>query len=299
MDTILIDTFIDVARSGSFASTAKKRDVDPSSISRSIASLEKHLGARLFQRTTRSLTLTEAGALYLKRVEPICYELIRAEEEINSVQQQLKGRIRFSTSVAFGQACIVPLLPDLRKEYPELEIDIKLDDRNIDIIDEQLDFAIRLNKTADNRFIRSCLKTTKYHVCATPEYICRHDEINVPEDLIHHQSIVFDLPNYRNKWSFMDVKKEVREIAVKSQVLLSNALAIKDCTLQGLGISLLADWLVDDEIKAGKLVNLFPEYQVSADNFDTGIWIIYPERSFLPTKTRITVDFIKSRLSHK
>ncbi|TDF39296.1 LysR family transcriptional regulator [Alteromonadaceae bacterium M269] len=296
MDTNLLHIFIDVVNSGSFANAAKKRLVDPSSISRSVAMLENHLGACLFHRTTRKITLTEAGEIYLKRIEPICDELARAKEDINLAQQQLKGCIRFSTSVAFGQTCIIPLMSEFKKLYPDLEVDIRLDDRNLDLIDEQLDFAIRLNKTADNRFIRSRVRTSNYRVCATPDYVTHHPSIEIPDDITKHQLIVFNLPNYKSKWGFKNDRGDIKDVAVKGKMTMSNALAIRDCTLQGLGVSLMADWLVDEDIASGKLIHLMPEYQVSADNFDTAIWIVYPERAFLPTKTRVTIDFIKERL---
>ncbi|MAQ23347.1 MAG: LysR family transcriptional regulator [Pseudomonadales bacterium] len=299
MDTEILHIFIDVVHAGSFANAAKKRNQDPSSISRAIAALETQLDARLFHRTTRSITLTDAGRIYLARVAPICDELARAEDEIRSAQQQIKGRIRFSTSVAFGQTWIVPLLPELRQQYPDLEIDMNLSDRNLDIIDERLDFAIRLNKVSDNRFIRSRLKDTKYRVCASPDYIKNNSRIGSPEQLSDHQLIVFDLPNYKDKWRFKCGRKKIKVIDVYGQITLSNALAIRDCTLQGLGISLLADWLVDNDIASGKLINLFPEHEVSAEDFDSGIWVIYPERAFLPTKTRVTIDFIRAKLAQK
>lgn len=296
MNIDILELFVDVSRSGSFANTAKKRDLDPSSVSRSIASLETYLGVRLFRRTTRRLSLTEAGAIYLKRIEPICDELTNAREEVLSVQQRLDGRIRFSTSVSFGQACILPLLPELRKKYPKLDVELKLDDRSLDLIDEQLDFAIRLSKTADNRFVRSRLKTTHYRVCVAPEYLRQAKKITKPRDLSDHPAIVFDLPNYKSTWCFRSQNKEQAEVSVSANVTLSNALAIRDCTLRGLGVSLLADWLVDEDIQKGKLIQLFPEYKVSADNFDTAVWVVYPERAFLPTKTRLTIDFIRERL---
>jgi len=296
MDTNLLEIFIDVVRTGSFAKTASKRNVDPSSISRSIAALEQQLNTRLFQRTTRSITLTESGELCLKRIEPICEELTKVKEDIHDLQDQIKGRVRFSTSVAFGQACIVPILPSLKAQYPDLEIDIKLDDRNLDIIDEQLDFAIRLNKTADTRFIRTRVRQSKYYVCAAPSYLNQHKKITNPKDIKDHQLIVFDLPGYRSQWHFISRKNEKSHIEIDGQLTLSNALAIKECTLQGMGISLLADWLVADDIAKGNLINIYPEFQVSADNFDTAIWIIYPERAFLPSKTRVTIDYIRKSI---
>ena len=297
MDIELLHTFIEVANAGSFAKAAKDRNMDPSSISRAIATLEQHVGARLFQRTTRNMSLTEAGMLYLARITPICEELERAQNDVTAMQGQLKGTIRFTTSVSFGQACIVPLLKLFREQYPDLQLELSLNDANIDLITEQIDLAIRLNKSADNRFIRTLLRPSHYKVCATPDYLKQHPDISDPHDIQRHQCLLLNLPRYREKWTFINSKDERSDIPVNGHITLSSAMALKECTKDSLGIALLADWLIEKEIASGELIDIFPNHAVSAANFDTAIWLVYPNRAFLPTKTRLLIEFLKEYLA--
>lgn len=296
MDIELLHTFLAVTEKGSFAAAAKDANVDPSSVSRAIATLENQLGARLFQRTTRSLNLTEAGYLFLARAKPICDELEIATEEIANLQQKITGKLRISTSVAFGQACILPHLAEFREVYPDLQIDLKLSDQNLDLITDQIDLAIRLNPFSDNRFIRSRIKQTRYRVVASKTYLSAHSDITEPSDLTDHQCLLFDLPQYQDYWNFKDSTGQLEQIPIQGNLTISNALAIKECAINGLGIALLADWMVEQDIHDGHLIDIFPTHEVSAEEFDTGIWIIYPDRAFLPTKTRVMIDFLKDKL---
>ena len=296
MEIDLLRIFLSVTNKGSFAAVAKERNVDPSSISRAIASLEGQLGTRLFQRTTRTLTLTEAGHLFLARAKPICDELEIARDELASFQKKVSGKLRISTSVAFGQTCLLPYLPRFRDLYPDLQIDLKLSDQNLDLISNEIDLAIRLNPLSDNRFIRSRLKRTRYRVVAAPNYLSKNPPISTPADLERHECLLFDLPQYQDFWNFKDGQGKLSQIPISGNLTMSNALAIKESTLRGLGIALLADWMVEQDIEDRKLVDLFPNHEISAEEFDTGIWIIYPDRAFLPSKTRVMIDFLKDNL---
>ncbi|MGO9396539.1 MAG: LysR family transcriptional regulator [Xanthobacteraceae bacterium] len=296
MDVATLSVFIEVVRRGSFAAVAKDRNVDPSSISRLIAGLEEELSIRLFQRSTRQLVLTEGGRIYFERIEPLIEELQRACAAARDAGAGLSGTLRISTTVAFGQICIVPLLAEFRASYPGLTLELLLTDSNLDLIGERIDVAIRLGPRLDVGYVAAKLFPTRYRVCGSPAYIAREGRPSTPAQLAKRKCVVFDLPGFRDRWLFRDKSGEVTEVPIASDLRLSSALAIRQCVLDGLGPTLIGHWNVDSDLGDGLLIDLFPEYSVTATDFETAAWIIYPSRSYLPAKVRAFIDFIRERL---
>ncbi len=296
MDLSSLQIFAEVMRRGSFAAVARDRDVSPSAISRSIAALEAELGLRLFQRTTRRLAPTEAGALYFARIEPLVGELEQARQAATDVREEPSGTLRVTASVAFGQTCLVPLLPELHHRYPDLALELLLSDSNLDMVAERIDVALRLGPRMDSGLIGLRLFNTHYRVCASPDYLSRTGTIGAPEALGERPCLVFALSGYRSRWIFLDRAGHRTEVPIEGRFVISSALALRDCALNGLGPALLANWLIDGDIAAGKLVDLFPQHRVTASDFDTAAWLLYPSRAYLPLKVRAFIDFLKPRL---
>ncbi len=296
MELTSLQIFAEVMRRGSFAAVARDRDVSPSAISRSIAGLEAELGLRLFQRTTRRLAPTEAGALYFARIEPLVGELEQARQAAADVREAPAGTLRVTASVAFGQTCLVPLLPELHRRYPELALELLLTDSNLDLVAERIDVALRLGPRMDSSLIGLRLFDTRYRVCASPQYLAREGEITRPEALRDRPCLAFALPGYRSRWTFRDPAGRRTEVPIQGRFVISSALAQRDCALEGLGPALLADWLIDDDIAAGNLVDLFPQHRVTATDFETAAWLLYPSRAYLPLKVRAFIDFLKTEL---
>jgi len=299
MDSDTLKTFITVARQGSFAAAAQIIEIDPSQVSRVIAGLEKELGVRLFQRTTRHMALTEAGALYLSRVDSIVDELADARDQALAVNAAPRGHLRLTASVAFGQVCLVPLLAEFRTTFPDIVLELLLTDDNLDLIANRIDLAIRLAPCINKDLICAKLFDTRYRVCASPGYQSLASPIRTPLDIAQHESVRFTLPDFRTRWLFRDQASTIIEVPVKGGIVLSNALAIRECMLDGLGPALLANWLVDDDIRAGRCLDLFPDHEVTATSFDTAAWLIYPSRRFLPNKVRVVIDFFRRHLTPK
>jgi DNA-binding transcriptional LysR family regulator len=301
MDNTQLRHFVDVAYSGSFAAVARTHGTDPSNISRSVAQLEGELGFRLFQRTTRTLALTEAGQAYLTRIAPLVDELETAREEALELTTKPKGSLRMTTSVAFGHQVISPLITAFRSSYPEVQLEVLMTDSVVDLVAERIDLAIRLAPRIDSGFIGLQLMQTRYRVVTSPAWLKKHRAFQKPSAdprQLHDQACcVFPLAGFRSRWRFRTAgQDDAFEVSVKPAVIISNALSLLQCTLDGAGPCLLADWLVDDEIKAGRLVALFPSYEVTATEFETAAWLLYPSRSFLPLKTRAMIDFLKLKL---
>lgn len=297
MDTRYIHHFLEVARAGSFAGAARRLDIDPSLISRSVSTLEAALGARLFQRTTRKLSLTEAGETYLGRVGPLLEEMEAIHAELRESDRMVRGRLCISASVAFGHACIVPHLSEFAEQFPVIELVLKFDDKNLDLVEERVDLAIRLAPSLDIDVIATKLMDTHYRLYASPAYAEEHGLPVQPENLSDHTLVSFDLPGFRTLWMTRDSQGEVQELSIKPAFLISNALALKEAVVRGIGIGIMADWLVRDELDSGHLIDVFPERHWAATSFESAAWLLYPSRSYLPRKTRVAIDFFRQRIA--
>lgn len=296
MQTSDLHLLLTVARLGSFAAAARARHLDPSSVSRSIAGLEADLGFRLFQRSTRRLALTEAGAAYCSRIEPLLEELEAAGEQSALESKTPSGRLRLTASVAFGEQCLVPLLPAFRCAFPEIGLDLVLTDRQLDLLAESIDLAIRHGAALKGDAITVKLRPTRYCVCASPKYLTQYGRPQKPRDLGEHSCLRIDLPFFRESWRFRDPDGKEETISVRGPLLISSALSLKSATLAGLGPALLADWLADQELANGRLIDLFPQHRATAGDFDTALWLIYPSRRYLPARVRLTIDFLRKRI---
>jgi len=298
MDTALLRVFLDVVKRGGFAAVARDSNVDPSSISRAIATLESELGARLFQRTTRKLTLTEAGESFLARVGPLVDELERAREEVAMIGAEPSGTLRLTASVAFGQLCLVPLLPAFCSAFPRLNLELLMTDSNLDLIADRIDLAIRLAPSYRGDVIGSKLFATRYRVVASPAYLAREGAPKTPHDLRARNCLRFPLPDFRERWLFRR-GAVLEEVPVHGSLVLSTALALRSAAIDGLGPVLLADWHVREDFAKGRLVDLFPDHEVTATSFDTAAWLLYPSRKYLPHKVRATIDFLRLHLGQE
>ncbi len=297
MDISVLQTFIEVMRQGSFAAVARERNIDPSSVSRSISALEKELGVRLFQRTTRQLSPTEVGITYFHRIEPLVEEMQQAVDLVKEVSGQPKGTLRITASVSFGLKCIVPLLAEFETLYPDLSIDLLLTDSRIDLLTERIDLAIRLGSLKDSTLIAQKLMSTSYLVCASPNYLKRWGQLNKPEDIAQHNCLLFPLAGFRERWIFRNNQGEIREIAVHGDTIISNAIGLQQCAIAGMGLALLPKWLINDDLEAGTLIDVLPSYDVTATDFQTSAWLVYPSRNYVPLKVRVFIDFLKMHIT--
>jgi DNA-binding transcriptional LysR family regulator len=287
---------VDVARLGSFAAVARAHDQDPSSIGRAVAQTEAALGVRLFERSTRRMELTEAGHQYIARITPLLEEFAQAADEARAVRAEPRGTLRITASVAFGQRVLVPRLHALRARHPHLRIEAVFTDQNLDLVAERIDLAVRLAPSVEGDLIVSKLMDTRYRIVAAPEYLAHAPPLARPADLARHRVLLFPLRPYRTRWLFRDAEGTVTEQPVDGDLVLSPAGALRDAALAGLGPALLADWLIDDDLRTGRLVHALPQWDVAATAFDTAAWLVYPSRRYLPAKTRAAIDFLRGSL---
>ena len=297
MDTIALSLFVETARRRSFSAVARARDLEPSSVSRAIAALEAEIGTRLFQRTTRSLQLTEAGSLYLERIEPLLGEIEAARSAAIDLTRRPAGRLRIACSVTFCVLQLAPLLGPFRRTYPEITLEVLSSDSEIDLVAERIDIAIRFGPRQEVGYVGTRLFPTRYRVVASPDYLLNALPPRVPSDLGSHPCLVFDLPGYRERWLFRDRAGAIERVAVRGAIVFNNALALHAAAVAGAGPALLADWKIRDELAEDRLVDLFPDHDVTTSDFGTAAWLLYPSRTQLPAKARVFIDFLRARLA--
>lgn len=299
METQHLRTFVEVVRQGSFAAAARRLDLATSQVTRAVAGLENELGARLLHRTTRKVTLTESGAAYFERVSALLAQLEAAADDLRSSTSEVRGLVRLTASVALGQRLVMPLLPKLHQMYPGLEVDLRFSDMNVDLIGQQVDVALRQAPAVDDTLVGSRLGRLRYRVCASPAYLERCGRPSVPSDLVDCDCLRIALPGFHSEWSFRPKNSEAGEgetVAVGGWLVASSALSLLQAAVAGLGPVLLADWLLDEDIAAGRLVDLFPDYEATSTNFDSAVWLLFASREHLPRRVRIVVDFLRGEL---
>lgn len=268
MELSTLELFIDVVQQGSFAAVARSRNIDPSSVSRAIAKLEKDLDIRLFQRSTRKLQPTEAGQLYFNRVLPAISELTAARQQAMEVTQTPRGTLRVTAPAVFAEKQLTPLLQEFAKRYPKLQMEMLLVDAYLDLIAERIDVAIRVGALQDSTYRLQKLRPVEFFICAGPDYLQQYDVPEQPEEIVDHNCLLFPRQHHSLSWLFKDKDGHIKEVSIQGQYLITNSAAIRECALSNMGLTLLPDWLVKKDIATGKLIRLFSNYVVTATDFN-------------------------------
>ena len=297
MELSALKLFIEVMQQRSFAAVARSRNIDPSSVSRAIAKLEKDLNIRLFQRSTRKLQPTEAGQLYFDRVLPAVAELTAAQQQAMELSQTPRGTLRVTAPTVFAEKQLVPLLPEFAGHYPELRVELLLVDAYLDLIAERVDVAIRVGALQDSTYRLQKLRSMEFFICAGPEYLQQNGEPQRPEEIVDHSCLLFPRRNHSLSWLFKDNAGQITEIPIQGQYLLTNSAAIRECAIANMGLTLLPDWLIAKDIATGQLVRLFSHYTVTATDFNSAVWLLYPSQAFVPRKTQVWIDYLAETLT--
>jgi DNA-binding transcriptional LysR family regulator len=289
-DFTRIKTFIKVVEAGSFSAAARDES-SVSTVARQVKSLEEELGVRLLNRSTRRLALTDAGQRFYERVSAIAYELKKAKSEVSSLEEDVRGLLRVSLRVTAGTTVVVPALPKLLSQYPELELDISLTDERRELIANNIDVAMWLGELPDSQIVARRLSRTRRIVCGSPAYLERHGIPRAPKDLRHHNCLLFAAPSYGNLWSFThDGQLEVVE--VRGSVKSDNGLVLLSSGLANLGIFIVHAWMVRDLIAEGRLTRILSEYTVNPRTGDADLYAVFPSSRGLSRKVRVFVDFL-------
>jgi len=287
--------FARVVEAGSFSEAGRRLGLAPSSISRQISTLEDTLGARLMNRTTRKLNLTEAGQLYYQHVSRILADIEEANLAISQLERAPRGTLRLNVPVVFGRLHIAPALPAFLARYPEVTIDLTMTDNFVDLVEEGADLAIRIADLKDSSLIARKLAPSRRVICASPAYFERWGMPEKPEDLTRHNCLTYKFtPGSQQVWRLKGPDR-VCEVKVSGNLQSNNAEALYAAAREGLGLCMLATWNVGEDIRRGALRTIFPEFEVSPTDLDISVYAVYPQNRHLSAKVRAFVDFLVER----
>lgn len=284
--------FAHVVEHGSFSASARAFDHTPSSVSKQISQLEDRLGVRLLNRTTRGITLTEDGRAFYARCAEIARAVAEAESMVVSLGDHPQGTLRVAATVAFAKALLVPLLPAFLAENDDLKLILDLTDRPVDLAEGEADVAIRFTEQiTDPSVIVRKLATNRRVICAAPSYLEAHGAPGQPEDLLQHNCLRLSTVSSWNDWEFPGPNGP-GVLHVTGNFEANSADAVYHAVLAGLGVARLSTYLVGDDLRAGRLVRVLPEYVQQNSN----ILAVYASRHNLPPKVRVFVDFLAERI---
>ena len=288
-----IPVFVAAVEAGSFAQAAIRLHLSRSAVGKSIARLEERLGVRLFQRTTRSQSLIDNGALFYEHCLRALEEIRGAESLLETGKQQVSGRLRVATPVLFGRQCVAPLLIALAQEHPGLELEMSFSDRVVDLVEEGFDMAVRNGTLQDSSvLVARRLGEHRMVLCAAPDYLLKKGTPQSVDDLLHHAAINYLQAGRVLSWQLMDSEGASHTFTPRSSLNMDDLQAICDAALAGHGIAWLPCWMVSKEIHQGKLVPLLK--QAPDVRFD--VHAVWQQTPHLPLRVRIAVDTLASRL---
>jgi len=285
-----MQAFARVAEAGSFSAAARQLGMAKSVVSKLVMGLENHLGARLINRTTRRLSLTEAGIAYYESCTRILAAVEEAELSVGRLQAVPRGRLKVNASMSFGFLHLAPAIPDFLAHHPEVEIDLTLNDQFTDLVQEGYDVAVRIGALPDSSLIARKLAPSRRVLCASPAYLDRHGVPQVPEDLARHNCLGYAYLVTGNEWRFRGPDRE-HAVRVSGNFDVNNGDALRAAALGGLGIAQLPTFIIGQDLAAGTLRCLLSDYVLP----ETNIHAVYPHNRHLSAKVRAFVDFLAER----
>ena len=286
--------FVRVVDAGSFSAAGRQLGLAPSSVSRQISDLEYELGARLFHRTTRKLSLTEAGRLFHERAAQILVEVEEAKLAMSQIGGAPSGILRLTVPASIGRLHIAPALAAFQERFPAVQIVLSMTDRLVDLVDEGFDLAIRVGRQRDSSLIARRIGWGRRVVCGSPSYLEKAGMPKVPADLADHNCLTFRSHPGSNLWSFRG-PKGTSKVRVSGGLFADNGEALCAAAVAGLGLILVPNWLVGIEIRRGRLRQVLGKFQVVPEA--SPLYAVYPHQRHLPPKVRAFVDFLVERFA--
>lgn len=287
-----MQAFISVVESGSFSESARRLGVSQSSVSRQINTLESQLGVRLLHRTTRRLSLTEAGQLYYEKSRLIQRAVVEANQAMSSFKESAAGLLRISAPHTWTEMKIAPHLGEFLRLYPDIKLDLRCNDQIQDMVEDRLDLVIRVGRAKDSSFIAVPFAKVKMVLCASPSYLECYGQPKTILDLNNHNVIQFD--KY-DKYIFSQ-GNEQEVINIKGSLTVNSVDTMIQTVVQGVGISVLPDLLIQPRLETGELVQIMPHYHVDLKDLAVEqAYAMYSSRNQMPAKVRAFLEFYKTR----
>ncbi|MBL7003503.1 MAG: LysR family transcriptional regulator [Gammaproteobacteria bacterium] len=283
-----IEAFVQVVEHQSFTKAAELLEIAKSSLSRRVNELEKRLGVQLLQRTTRKLFLTEQGEQFYQRCLQILSDINEAEDTLRDAQNEIKGRIKIAIPLSFGNKILSKLLSDFIKKHPQIDLQVDLNDRQINLVEDGFDLAIRIGELSDSSLIARKLGSTKLITCASKEYIQLNGLPKTPEELKRHQGLFYTNTSAQSLWQYQ-VNGTTNHYIPQKILSANNGAFLGRAAINGLGIIHSPDFIVRNALKRGELQVMLSEYEI----LDIGIYAVFPPGRLIPKRLYALVDFIK------
>jgi DNA-binding transcriptional LysR family regulator len=284
-----------VVERGSFTQAADDLSLSRAVVSKYLSRLESRLGARLLHRTTRRLSLTEAGAALFEASRGAIERIDEAEAAVARLQSKPRGRLRVSAPMSFGILHLGPAIADFSREHPEVTLDMRLDDHYVNLVEEGFDVAIRIGNLSDSSLVARKLATTREVACASPDYLARQGEPETPEDLASHDCLIYSYLSTANVWRFTAPGGREIPVAVTGSYRINNGIVLAEAAVAGHGILMAPTFYLGHLLREKKLRQILTRYGLP----ELGIYAVYPQRDHIPPKVRVFVDFFAKRFGRK
>ena len=289
MDRLIsMEVFVQVVDQGSFAGAARHMGLSRAMVSKHIQALEERLGARLLNRTTRTVSLTEVGTAYYERCQTVLNDVEEAERVVGDLHHAPKGTLKINAPMSFGAQHLAEALTDFKAEYPDVMIDLSLNDRIVDLVEEGYDVAIRIGELADSSLIARKISVCRRVLCAAPSYLEKHGAPQTLRELTKHNCLLYTLSPKLNEWRFIDQDGAGHSVRVGGSLQANNGDVLRLAAIGGHGLVLEPTFIVGGDIERGDLVPVLTDYTPTEIN----ILLIYPHNRYLTAKVRSFIDFM-------
>lgn len=286
-----METFVSVIETGSFSSAARRLGVGQPAVSKSIALLEERLGVRLLLRSTRGLTPTDAGQRLYEHARTAIDAADEAELAARGAGASLSGTVRICAAVTFARLHLIPALEGFLALHPEVDLDVVLDDRNIDLVEEGIDVALRMGTLDDSTMTARKLGEGPRLVVGTPAYFARVGAPRTPTDLAQHRAVIYNQRGGGRSWTFRRGSTEV-SVAVKGRLTVSAAEGVRAAVLAGSGVAIASRWMFLNELRSGEVVAVLDDWSLPP----VALWAVFPTGRMVSARTRALVSYIEEAL---
>ncbi|MEC7826284.1 MAG: LysR substrate-binding domain-containing protein [Pseudomonadota bacterium] len=289
-----MQVFVQVVKAGSFSGAARDLGSTPSGVSRQMSQLEEALGNLLFQRTTRTQRLTEAGQLYFRHAEKMLSDMAVTKHKLSQLSNRPSGDIRVSVEADFASACLAPLLPEFLALYPDIHLQIHMSSDRVNLVNDDMDLAIRLGHLEDSSLKARKLGEGQSVLCASPQYLAQRGLIQHPSELEQHNCLSFRVRPGRRVWTFQNGVQEI-DVKVEGNLQVNSVSMLRMLAVQSVGVILVPEWAVSDDLEQRKLVTVLDKYPVIPRGLP--IHAVFTENRQMPAKVRVLVDYLVSKMA--
>lgn len=288
-----IKVFIRVVDLGSFSKAGVEMGIGQSAVTKQVAQLEAKLGSRLLHRSTHGVSVTEIGRIYYEKCKLIAHHVDEAESVAALMQSQLQGVLRISSSVAFGRRVLVPLVVKFMKQHPRVQLDITFEDRYVDLVAQGVDLAVRMGRLADSSLGARYLGVNPWVLVAAPQYLAERGEPQQPQDLIHHDALIYSTVQGDARWMLTGADGQVHSIVVSGPLRSNNLSALLSAVRSGMGLAALPRYVAEESIRTGAVQLVLKSWSLPSQE----IHAVFPSPRLLPTKVQTFIEWLQSEMS--